>query len=443
MTPFDPLLEEVSSRFGLTPRSNWDQEVDQAARILAARFDCEPLDLVARAEEDPRIIDVLVGHLTVGESYFFRHGQHFEALERHLEAWSLEPGDRPFRVLSLGCATGEEAYSVAITARKTLGARQAGRVEILGCDLSNASVEKADHAAYADWSFRGVDPALRESHFEAEGETWRLNEDVRSLATFSVSSIRDFTARLPSGSVDAVFFRNVAIYLTAETTRAIYAEIARVQRDAGLLFVAPADPRPAEALARVDGEGHGVYRKDESVETYPDHALGLPMERVGDRPAPDFEAEAARPVQIRETAPVIVRPEPAPPGEELLSKLQLHGDRGETREALRIADELIEASPSCPSGHLLRARLRIAAGEEAESLPDLRKVAFLDPGHCVGRYWYVVALAHSGQEAKADRQLGVLEEQLRELPENEPLEDGEVTAGELLRAVEELAGSRR
>ncbi len=109
MSPFDPLLDQVTSRFGLAFRQSWYQEVERAAQILARRFGCEPLDLAHRAERDPRILDVLVGHLTVGESYFLRHRRHFEILEDRLRLDSQGIRDGEFLILSLGCSSGEEA----------------------------------------------------------------------------------------------------------------------------------------------------------------------------------------------------------------------------------------------------------------------------------------------------------------------------------------------
>ena len=127
----------------------------------------------------------------------------------------------------------------------------------------------------------------------------------------------------------------------------------------------------------------------------------------------------------------------------MLRNLMAHGDRGVMERALSLADELVTASPSCPSGHLLRAKVQIAAGREVEALGDLRRVTFLAPGHRVGRYWYAVALAHCGKAARASQQIQVLRRQIADLADTEELEDGEVTAGELIRAAEELEGSLR
>ena len=106
-------------------------------------------------------MEILACHLTVGESYFWREPQAFEALEgRILPSLirSREGGERRLRIWCAGCSTGEEAYSIAIALRRAIPAIGDWKVRIIATDINSRALKKARAGIYGEWSFRNAPP---------------------------------------------------------------------------------------------------------------------------------------------------------------------------------------------------------------------------------------------------------------------------------------------
>src|ERR1700761_902540 len=107
------------------------------------------------ASEEFRLI---ASQLTISETYFFRGTDQFRALSElaipeRIRQRKLSP-DEPLRILSAGCASGDESYSIAIVLRERFPALEASEFEISGIDLSYLEVAKARQGRYHQWSFR-------------------------------------------------------------------------------------------------------------------------------------------------------------------------------------------------------------------------------------------------------------------------------------------------
>jgi chemotaxis protein methyltransferase CheR len=206
-------------------------------------------ELLFRVRYHPRREDeraALISHLTNNESYFFRETGQLEVLRREiLPALAASAGGRPIRILSAGCAAGEEAYTLAIQAREVLGP-EADAI-ITGVDVDRAALERAREAVYRRHAFRGLDPAARDRHFsQDEGERWRLRPEIRAAARFQQGNLVDpeWSDTLPSQ--DVVFCRNVLIYFDADASRRAVDNLYRVVRPGGYLFLGH-----AESLSRI------------------------------------------------------------------------------------------------------------------------------------------------------------------------------------------------
>ena len=139
-------------------------------------------DYLSGLEDHPSTdeIGALARELTVGETYFFRNNEQFRALAEVVlpERMRLEPQPRVLRLLSAGCASGEEAYSIAIVARETIQ-DPAWDVVIRAVDLNPAALEKAEQARYSSWALRETSPQVRQRWFRAEGRDTTLVEAAR------------------------------------------------------------------------------------------------------------------------------------------------------------------------------------------------------------------------------------------------------------------------
>lgn len=200
-----------------------------------------------RASERRRLLP----HLTNNESYFFRESAQIDALAGEVLPQlrrDLEAGPRrEIRVLSAGCAAGEEPYTLAIVARQTQAGRPPWSVRVTGMDLDPDALDRARKGEYGRNAFRRLEEPDRSRYFEASGdERWTIRPAYREMVDFVQGNlVEDGWWRGP-GPQDVVFCRNVLIYFDdASIVRAVEG-LYQALLPGGYLFLGH-----AESLSRV------------------------------------------------------------------------------------------------------------------------------------------------------------------------------------------------
>jgi chemotaxis protein methyltransferase CheR len=200
---------------------------------------CELLSNGKGGDETGYLINAITTNLTK----FFREPYHFDHLRQHALPQIVKStggGTPRVKVWSAGCSSGEEPYSIAMTA---LAARsQAGRdwdVQILATDLDTATLEQAKAGIYSKTSLEAVPTPMRERFFDAHAHTKpgrvRVSPQVQSLVTFKqLNLIKPWPSNM---SFDAIFCRNVAIYFDAKTKASLIDRFHSLLRDGGWLYI--------------------------------------------------------------------------------------------------------------------------------------------------------------------------------------------------------------
>lgn len=219
------------------------------AEVLARRAEQRRLDppaylatLEAEGESSSEL-GALARELTVGETYFFRHVDQFKALLDVAlpERLAARAASRRLRLLSAGCASGEEAYSLAILLRER-GVDPSFEITIQGIDVNPGAVERAKNAVYSPWSLRETNDEIRERWFEREGRDFRLTRAIREAVRFDQHNLTWPSASLLAPrSLDIVFCRNVLMYFTPEHAMRTVAQFARALAPGGFLFLGHAE----------------------------------------------------------------------------------------------------------------------------------------------------------------------------------------------------------
>ena len=210
-------------------------------------------------------LDELVRHLTNNETYFFREPHHFDIVVRHVvPALMPQLRSRPLRVLSAGCSSGEEPYTMAIALHDAgLELRGVGW-EIDACDLNRDRLARAREATYDGGSLRACgEDALRRCFEERDGRRV-LRERYRRNVRFFEANLATATS-VGRPPYDIVFCRNLLIYFDdAGFDRAVRV-LARVLAPAGYLFLGHSESLidRSDDFVPVWLEGAMVYRKRE------------------------------------------------------------------------------------------------------------------------------------------------------------------------------------
>jgi chemotaxis protein methyltransferase CheR len=202
-------------------------------------------------------LDALVEAVRVGETRFFRHRPHVAAVEELIIPDWIARGVSRLRVWSAGCATGEEAYTLALVVHH--GMRETGaRTSVLATDVSADAIAIAQRGLYPRESTKSV-PREYADGFVEDGQRVRIAPEIRSLVTFEVQNLAETAQRR---GFELIFCCNVLIYFEAESRRAVLERLVAALSPGGYLFVGYSESlRNVEGLAPVQGTRHSVWQK--------------------------------------------------------------------------------------------------------------------------------------------------------------------------------------
>jgi chemotaxis protein methyltransferase CheR len=208
----------------------------------------------------------LLSSLTTNVTKFFREIHHFEDLVKdvmpQLVARACQ-GER-IRIWSAGCSSGQEPYSIALTALKCHPQIATKNFKILATDIDPSIISKAREATYQNAEIASVDPKFfRMSDIirpvqEKEG-CFTVSKDVRGLVTFGVLNLIE---DLPfNGSFNVIFCRNVAIYFDRETQQNLWSRFSSLLPPGGKLFIGHSERIVRADQPKLEPCGVTVYKK--------------------------------------------------------------------------------------------------------------------------------------------------------------------------------------
>ena len=205
--------------------------------------------------------------------------------------------DGLFRVWSAGCATGEEAYSIAMTL--LAAGLPVERIRVMASDISSRSLQRARAATYGPWSVRRIEPSMERRFLTPQGDLVMVNSQARRPVEFLRHNL--VMDEAPVKELDAVFCRNVLIYFPHELVQKVLAKLVATLVPGGLLFLAPAEIPLTNGmgLEQLDVQGSPVLRVP--------RASPAPVAKAPAEPVPDPKLE-----MLRKLKPAQPRPRPAP-----------------------------------------------------------------------------------------------------------------------------------
>ena len=209
----------------------------QALGIVASDY-----EQAAQPEEE---FQELVNLLTINETYFFREPEQIQLLVNQLMPRLLAHygNSQPVRILSAGCSTGEEPYSLAMALWQKYGDNANRWFHIMGADIDSQALAKARAGRYSDFSFRGVAAAQRERFFTpgAAWRGWQISPEIqRAVSFYELNLLSDHSPAALQGC-DVIFFRNVSIYFDQPTRKQIQRNLARLLKPDGVLMIGTAE----------------------------------------------------------------------------------------------------------------------------------------------------------------------------------------------------------
>lgn len=221
-----------------------DQQTFTATRLLpvARRHGWSSLAPLIDGLRDPtdrllaqEVMESVVTH----ETSFFRDPHYFDELTETIlpRLIGLRASERRLAIWCAACASGQEAYSVAMILRERFAEQlRDWNVEILATDLSKTALQQAESGRYSDVEVgRGLSDARLALHFRREGSGWQIDDRLRRMIRFRRLNL--LTTSPESLRLDLVLLRNVLIYMTPPARQSILARVHRALQPDGHLML--------------------------------------------------------------------------------------------------------------------------------------------------------------------------------------------------------------
>ena len=242
MTPedMDLLVALARQRAGLRIESDKAYLVESRLNPLARREGFESIEAmiaILRADREDRLIWAVVEALTLNETAFFRDREVFAHIrDELLPSLSRLERDRPIRIWSAACSTGQEVYSLAMTAAEARDIAPGVRFEFFGSDLSDRCLEKAQSGLYTQFEVqRGLPIRLLVKHFENQDEMWAISPRIRQAVRWRrINLLADLSSM---GKFDVILLRNVLPGLDPAVHGRVIESLATRLEDDGVLLV--------------------------------------------------------------------------------------------------------------------------------------------------------------------------------------------------------------
>lgn len=272
---------------------------------------------------DEAEFDELVSLLTINETYFYREPQQLALLTEQILPSLLAKGTAlPLRILSAGCSTGEEPYSIAMAVLEKFGESAGRMVSITGADIDQHALRRARHALYPEYSFRATPHAVRERYFTPQpGGKYRLHEPVRAMVEFHALNLLASQFPPALADFDVIFFRNVSIYFDAPTRANIQRTLHAAMRETGYLVLGTAETLANDlGVFQLREAGGSFYFIKGATAAKSPPAVAPPIKTLGNlhlKPVSRLASRTAPRPQL--SVPSVAPVRPAPPSKQAVA----------------------------------------------------------------------------------------------------------------------------
>lgn len=383
----------------------------------------------------------LTVRLTTGETYFWRDPGQLGLLSERLlpELMQRRAAERCLRVWSAGCASGEEAYTLAMLLHELLLLHPGWKVELIATDINTQALALARRARYRQWSFRALDPWRQQRYFRAEGQDWVLAPALRERVRFAHADlVTDPIPDAGSGlqAMDLIVCRNVFIYMDPLAVAQVAGKLAAALAEGGYLVTGHGEllGHHVHGLhTRVFAESVVLHKATSTADAAPDRTWPKPVEparsTVGQLPAARVRAGVAP-----RRAPVS---DGAAEFAALLQNAWRWADQGQSGRALQVCQDALKLKPFEPWPYYLQAQLAQERGDVSQAIALFDKVIYLDPALVAAYLALAGLLSQQGKPGRARTMLQTACLELRKLSPATPVKPYEhTTAGDLLAYIE-------
>lgn len=235
-------------------------------------------------KKNPEEYERLLDTLTVNVSEFFRNPEVFRLIENEIipsiVKYGSESSIKSIRVWSAGCASGEEAYSLAILFHRFLKPNfEKYRIDIIGTDIDSRSLEKAKKGIYNESSLKNVSSNIKDNYFLKNGDKYQITDQLKKLAHFKH---HDLISGPKIKQFDIIICRNVMIYFKKEIQEQLQLNFYQSLEKGGFFIIGKAETllSPASSLFKTYSSRERLYVKENLIETSLPEILKTEIDKI-------------------------------------------------------------------------------------------------------------------------------------------------------------------
>jgi chemotaxis protein methyltransferase CheR len=396
-------------------------------RFMGGRGLTDRAACLRRLRHDPEALQEVVDFLTVNETYFFREPAQIDLFVRRLlpEILDRKPPGEPVRILSAGCATGEEPYSLAMALADAWGiAFLRERVRLTGVDIDRAAIRTARNGTYGPSAFRRLDPDLRRRYFTPSGDgRHTLRPGIREQVRFRHYNLLETPFPDDLTAMDAIFYRNVSIYFEPAVRKRIFTTLSAALAPEGYLFVSATETLSHDfrLLRLLERDGIYLYQKADPDTAGPPPAAPVlqPVRRPAPAPKPAARARksAPRPETGPDHGPKSPQPTPAPspdpatgpddPRARTLEAARLL-EQNLPAEAGRICESVLAQDPFRTDALLLLGIIARSRSDPAGALARFKSVIYHRTDNWLAHFYLALLHEEAGRPDAARREYAIV-----------------------------------
>lgn len=256
----------INQRLGLDTQRRIGLSLHELFEQLQTEFNMSDIHhaLTSQPDHSP-IWQRIIGELTLGETYFFRNQAQFQLLETQIFPELIEKNRHTHSLMiwSAGCATGEEAYSLAMTLMQLLPDFADWKITIIGTDIHHNAIQAAKRGIYRAWSFRHDLPEALSRYFEPVENGFQIRPEVQRTVTFRQGNLINPP---PENWADLVLCRNVMLYFTPDARQKAEQSLYKALRPDGWLLLGHAEAIQTERQQWMTHLFPGVIAYQKSVQ---------------------------------------------------------------------------------------------------------------------------------------------------------------------------------
>lgn len=227
-------LSELGQRMAALGREQGYRSLnDYLTKLMSAPLSREQSDSLART-------------LAIGETYFLRDPKSYRVLEERILPGLVAArgsGEKSLTILSAGCSSGEEPYSIAILLSRAIPDLSQWKVNLLATDINPQGLERGRRGIYTKWSFRNAPDWLYDYFTRRDDGRFEICAEIRSMVRFEQLNLVQETVagRWPGDGIDIIFCRNVLLYFDRTAIAAVMQKFHAALKENGWLFVGPTE----------------------------------------------------------------------------------------------------------------------------------------------------------------------------------------------------------